>query len=157
MVACRLSYAVKEDKGSYYRAFDACNNPKNRGDLTPFVIMFLERINFAVEDLKDKLLDGYNKLEYFQELLENCKTLKQEHNNVLFVLIQDALFCTEGVTRRELSNNLDISYQTVTNELENLREIGITIEQRKVGRPIAYYIELDELEKYLLEEQKNTI
>lgn len=40
ILAFRLSYTLKQNINEYYKVFKECNDPKNKGDLTPFVYMF---------------------------------------------------------------------------------------------------------------------
>ena len=58
----RISYTIKEYIKDYYRAFSTCNNPLNRGDLTPFLHMFLKIVQISVEKLKTSLQQGFTKL-----------------------------------------------------------------------------------------------
>jgi Fic family protein len=42
LVGFRLSYSIKDKIREYYTGFPTCERKLNRGDLTPFVIMFSE-------------------------------------------------------------------------------------------------------------------
>lgn len=55
-IACiRLSYAVKENKSKYYNAFKYCNDIFNQGDVTPFIITFLEIVKSAIENTNEQV------------------------------------------------------------------------------------------------------
>ncbi len=58
MIALRLAYAIKNDKSQYYKAFDLCNDVKNRGDVTPFILMFLEMLEHADASIFTRLDEG---------------------------------------------------------------------------------------------------
>lgn len=64
LMALRLSYIIKDNKNDYYNAFDLSNDPKNKGDLTPFVLMFMTLINKATDDIYDRLETLNTKLKY---------------------------------------------------------------------------------------------
>lgn len=58
LIALRLAYAIKNDKSQYYKAFDLCNDVKNRGDVTPFILMFLEMLEHADASIFTRLDEG---------------------------------------------------------------------------------------------------
>ena len=51
LAGLRLSYEVRNDLSKYYKAFRTCNDPKNKGDLTPFIAVFISIIRSACEQL----------------------------------------------------------------------------------------------------------
>ena len=57
ILAFRLSYTIKQNINEYYKAFKECNDPKNKGDLTPFVFMFFDIILKAMDNLEASLSD----------------------------------------------------------------------------------------------------
>ena len=42
LVAYKFSYIVKKHQKQYYNMFSDTNDPRNRGDVTPFIIQFLD-------------------------------------------------------------------------------------------------------------------
>ena len=58
LLAYRISETIKENIKKYYSAFQSCNDTKNYGDLTPFLIMMLGMIKSAMEDLKQALTES---------------------------------------------------------------------------------------------------
>ena len=41
IIAYRISFSIKENINEYYQAFKTCNDKHNKGDLTPFIFMFI--------------------------------------------------------------------------------------------------------------------
>lgn len=147
LVACRLSYAIKNNKQEYYKAFDMCNDKYNNGDLTPFVHMFLKIVSEAVEHLAMKLEEYVDQILHYRELIniDESETVK----DILFILIQNALFCPDPIDREELRKVVKKTYSTVTKDLNHLIASGLPIKQSKSGRRIVYSIDLAEMEEYL--------
>lgn len=143
LIGFRLSYTIKEHINDYYNAFKECNNEKNLGDLTPFIIMFLNIILESFVNLYDALEKRNNLLLKFSEILENNKQMSEEVKAFAFILIQASLFSNEGVTKKQLGAELEISPSTVDKRLAKLRKIGLLIEEN--GKPSKYLIDLNKL------------
>lgn len=152
LVSYRLSFAIKEKKEYYYKAFDLCNDKKNKGDLTPFVIMFLEMIDNAIDNLSSKINDGFEKLEFYTLLMQKSFADQKEKliGDTLFYLIQNALFSNDSLGRKELSEILKRSYPTVTEILRLLIKDGAPIYEKTEGRNRkVYFLDLDKTGEYL--------
>lgn len=63
LLSLRISYVIKNNLKNYYKAFDICNDVKNKGDITYFILMFLDLLEEATEDLYAKLRDLSDKLD----------------------------------------------------------------------------------------------
>ena len=50
LISFRISETIKENIRAYYKAFQTCNDQRNLGDLTPFLLMQLEMIYSAMMD-----------------------------------------------------------------------------------------------------------
>lgn len=152
LVAYRLSFAIKEKKEDYYKAFDFCNDQKNKGDLTPFVIMFLEMIDRAIDNLSSKINDGFEKLEFYFEFINKAFTNPKENLmcETLFCLIQNSLFSNDTLGRNELAVILKRSYPTITEALKALIKDGAPIYEKTEERNKKIYIlDLDKVGDYL--------
>ncbi len=143
LIGFRLSYTIKAHLKEYYAAFKECNNEKNLGDLTPFIIMFLNIILESFENLYDALEKRYNLLLKFSDVLENNKNMSEDLKSFSFVLIQASLFSNEGITKKQLGSELNISESTVNKRLAKLREIGLLLEEN--CKPAKYLIDLNKL------------
>ena len=142
LIGLRLSYTIKDRIKEYYSAFKECNNEKNKGDLTPFIIMFLKIICASFENLYDALEKRYNRLlEYYKRLLGN-KEMTDDVKDFVYVLIQAALFSDEGITKKELIAELEMSASTVDKRLAKCRKYGI-LREEKSGREYKYSYDLN--------------
>jgi len=129
LIGYRLSYTIKENLSLYYDAFTICNDEKNIGDLTPFIITFLDIIYKAYEKLDetlskrkmtlDEMAQKISELEYIQSGLFDDK--------LCYVLLQAALFSKDGISKKELCALLDISLSTLDNRLKQIQSKGYLV------------------------------
>lgn len=142
LIGFRLSYTIKEHIKDYYEAFKECNDEKNLGDLTPFIIMFLNIILESFENLYEALEKRKNLLSKYSEIIENSD-MNEELKIFTYVLTQASLFSNEGITKRQLGIELDISPSTVDKRLSKLRQREMLLEEN--GKPAKYMIDLNKL------------
>lgn len=108
ILAFRLSQTIKESINEYYKAFKECNDPKNKGDLTPFVHMFLNMIDKAMVNLAVSLTEKNDKLNYYKERLPMLPDFTGKNmQNVYYVLLQASLFSENGISKAELESAAD--------------------------------------------------
>jgi len=144
LIGFRLSYTIKENIKKYYDAFEECNDEKNRGDLTRFIIMFLSIILESFENLYEALRKRHNQLSEYCDKLKQNSQMPNSIKDFVFLLIQASLFSDEGLTKKELESELDISPSTVDKRLAKLKETNMLVED-KSGRAIKYLIDLNRL------------
>ena len=143
LIGFRLSYTIKAHIKEYYDAFKECNDEKNLGDLTPFIIMFLKIVLESFENLYEALEKRNNLLLKFSDIIANNKDLSEELKKFAFVLIQTSLFSNEGITKKQLGSELSISESTVNKRLVKLRKMGLLLEEN--CKPAKYLIDLNKL------------
>ena len=144
LIGFRLSYTIKAHIKDYYDAFKECNSENNLGDLTPFIIMFLNVILESFENLYDALEKRSNQLSKYNDILDNATNMSEGLKAFAFVLIQAALFSDEGLTKKQLESELDISPSTIDKRLAKLRAMDILLED-KSSRAVKYLIDLNKL------------
>ena len=146
LIGFRLSYTIKENISKYYKAFDVCNDPHNKGELTPFVDMFLGIVELSMQQLAETLEEKKQKLDYYSK---NVKKLPNAEKADMFrlydLLIQAALFSNIGIGRDELIKHMDLSENTVRSRLK-LVPVAMLIENRQKGRKY-YLLNLEEVDK----------
>lgn len=162
LVAYRLSYAIKNSKGAYYKAFEIGNDEKNLGDITPFVIMFLNIIYDAAYSQYQKVRDKNMELNYYHVLINQEHKLFDDKygdlkRTILFILIQNTLFDDELLNTNDLVQIVacetpQIGKSTIKKALyEMVDDSKIPLSRTKEGRSYVYHIDLETLSK-LLEE-----
>ena len=143
LIGFRLSYTIKAHIKEYYDAFKECNDEKNLGDLTPFIIMFLNIILESFQNLYDALEKRNHLLLRFSKII-NCNTeMSDDLKDFANILTQVSLFSNEGITKKQLCSELEISESTVNKRLSKLREMGLLIEEKR--KPAKYLMDLNKL------------
>ena len=145
LIGYRISYYIKEHLTEYYRAFEECNDPKNKGDITPFIHMFISVILGACIQLRDELTalnERYNRYkEIIPKLSEDPKI-----QDIYFYLIQAALFSEIGISVGELLDLTKVTRATLKKRLNEAEEKGLLIENKR-GTNKYYMADLDKIDK----------
>lgn len=153
LVSLRISYTIKNDKSFYYKAFDICNDKKNKGDITPFVIMFLDVIEKSEINLTQKISDASEKLKFYKSILGNeyFKSYSVLHKDILYVLIQNVLFGDEGMTIYELTQACEKGNTVIRESVKRLQERKIPIVVVKSSKKLLYSIDIEKFELLISE------
>ena len=143
LIGFRLSYTIKAHIKEYYDAFKECNDEKNLGDITPFIIMFLNIILESFQNLLEALEKRMNHWLKFSNVIDSNLEISDELKEFANILIQVSLFSNEGITKKQLGLELGISESTVNKRLAKLREMGFLLEEK--CKPAKYLMDLNKL------------
>ncbi|SFD26052.1 Fic family protein [Ruminococcus albus] len=146
LIGFRLSYTIKENISRYYKAFDICNDPHNKGELTPFAEMFLDIIRISMHQLLETLEEKKQRWDYYKQciaMLPNAE--KTDISHLYDLLIQAALFSNIGISREELIKHMELSENTVRSRLKSIPE-QLLIENRQKGRKY-YLLDLEQVDR----------
>ena len=136
----RLSYTIKENIKEYNRAFTLCNDTLNKGDLTPFLTMFLRIVKESVEKLEESLFERLTRLDACFRMIPKLVTDGDETMEELYsLLIQAALFAELGVPTDVIMKHLAISRTTLNRKLEQI-PVELLI---KTKRGVTNYYSMD--------------
>jgi Fic family protein len=146
LVGFRLSYAITQSLNTYYKGFTTCNDPLNRGDLTPFVIMFLNIVRKAVDEIVQVLTE--KNVLYRENLarLHHIPAFAADRDVFDFasVLLQARMFSGDGITTQDLVEVFSVSRPTIAKRLSQIESVGL-LERERRGREVHFQINLDEL------------
>ncbi len=149
VLSYRLSYTIKENLDKYYEAFKECNHYLNRGDLTPFVEMFLDVIEKSVVLLVDALEKREEQLQHYVSHIEFLPKADDSIFSRLYdVLIQAQLFSEQGISTQELLAHLGISRETLRRKLEVVDKVHL-LKQERIKKEKFYGIDLEMLDKFI--------
>lgn len=143
----RLSYTIQENITDYYQAFTLCGNPLNRGDLTPFLTMFLTLIREAVIKLKTSLQQGFVRWNRcLRKVLDTVDNSDAKLPILYDLLIQAALFSEQGVSAELIRRHLKVgSLATVAAKLHKIPPELLVVKKPKRAR--LYALNIDRLEQ----------
>lgn len=149
LISFRISETIKENIKAYYNAFKTCNDQRNLGDLTPFLLMQLGMLLSSMKELKKSLqekLATWNKYEKVIE--EHCDDF--ELLKLYSYLIQAALFSEKGISMLELQENMKKSKYIIKGLLDKIPEEMIVVKKKSNYK--FYSINLEKLNKIILDE-----
>lgn len=150
LIAFRISETIKENINKYYKAFKVCNDQRNLGDITPFLLMQLNMIYIAMQELENSLQQRKATWEKYELAIQKfCKddtTLRGLYS----LLIQAALFSENGISMQQLKNHMAISEYMIKRYMNVIPEELLSIKQK---RKFKYYnINIEKLNSIILEE-----
>ena len=147
LLALKLSYTVKNNINKYYKAFDICNDRKNKGDITFFVVTFLELLSQASDDLYTKIADLNDQLNYYNNIINtlvNEKVLNDKQAKCIFILCQNRLFDDTYMNMNTLTELLEKSDTTTRKILKSLESKNLLVKSRNKNQYL-YSANLDSL------------
>lgn len=153
--AFRMSYAIKQKKNEYYKAFDICNDQHNYGDVTPFILTFLDIMKEGLYGILEDLEKALTVLDYFNQKIEEiqkCFKLKKTDIELLRYLFMNDFFWGEKLGSDSLCKLMDRSRNTIHNMIDKLIEKKIPIKIEKQGRSNIYSLDIEEFNKWSAKE-----
>lgn len=152
LIGNRLSYTIQDNISEYYKMFRICNDPINKGDITPFLNIFLDIVLKAEENLLyalTKRRDLYEKsLAYIGEL-----SARDRWDTPTLLLCQalliSALFSKTGRNKKELLAYARVKSITTLNTKLNILKKYELVKEQKEGNSLYYHLHYDNLCKVL--------
>lgn len=132
IAALRLSIACKNRQKDYYEAFKITNDVRNKGDITYFVLQFLDILKTGLEDYLDDLTNKVNQYHYYQKK-QSQLDLDHSSRTILETVIDYTLFYLEPITLTKLVELTHLSKSTISNHLNKLEKDGL-VEKSKHGK-----------------------
>ena len=146
ILAYRISETIKENIKWYNNSFEICNDQKNMGDLTPFLIMMFTMIKTSEEELIASLSRKQVSWDRYQKKIqEYCSDAVKKKGNFYNLLIQATLFSELGISMEELTENLKLSEGTVRKYINSAKEKDLIITHRE-SRQFYYMLNTDVLD-----------
>lgn len=150
LVGLRLSATIKNDLTKYYDMFRQTNAEINGGDLTFFILSFIEYILNCLKELisilktrNDRLCAYKEKLDKF---LEQNEVTDKTTTAIYFVLLQARLFSIAGgVRKQELEKALRKSRSTIDARFKKIPTEHYTV--KKSGRAEVFELNLNILKQ----------
>ena len=143
LLAIGMSTTIKKHRKEYYRLFADTNDKHNYGDMTAFVIAFIQWMQETAEGIAEKLHDITNQLESYKQRCEALH-LSQTLENTLWILIQQTICSDYGLSKQTLREHLDKSHATIDKQLNQLAPY---IHMQKDGRKYTYLANLTALDR----------
>lgn len=132
-----LSSAIINNKTKYEDAFIEASHPKNKGELTFFVMDLIDIISSSQQIMIEKLSVSIQKFNNVTEYLTN-KKYEQVKSDILSLMFQNNLFDYSGssLSNMEITEILKISRYKVDKAIKELEKTGSIEEASK--NPLVY-------------------
>ncbi|WP_297135000.1 Fic family protein [Terrisporobacter sp.] len=148
LVSYRIAYTIKENINTYYKSFELTNDEKNKGDMTYFVLVFFDFIIKSIEELYQSLLDKYNRLEHYEEIINKQFSDNDKLCTITYLLVQSTLFNDDdSLGIKDIHYYTNISISSVRSIIRLLKEYDL-LSISKVGNRLTYDVNLDKLDSY---------
>lgn len=137
-----LSYSIFGDKNKYSNLFKETSSPRNKGELTFFVLGMLEFILNGQKSIIEMLKDKKLQLDYAEDYLNKLKKdkkLEKIETEALFIYMQNYIFAKENpLTDDELLPYIKElkSIRTLRKYLNRLTDLGLitTVNKKPIVR-----------------------
>lgn len=136
IAALRLSVLIKKNRKKYYALFSEADSELNRGDMTPFIIGFLQLLLATFEDTIAILERKKAQIEVYESKISELTHQDTLLANIYYILLQAALFYGQGISMAELINITNKSQKTIKNRLDSLPKEHIIV---TTNNRIKYY------------------
>lgn len=150
IIALRLSILIKQHRTKYYKLFDSTNERHNRGDLTPFVLGFLEFVLDTIENTTQILIEKKQAFHAISMVLYKKLGLSDKEFNIYYILLQATLFAPNGITVQRLAHEMNAPKDTIQEHIKKLPKEHINIDT--THGEYCYTLNLDSFD--LLNEEK---
>ena len=141
IVALRLSIACKNRQKDYYEAFKITNDTRNLGDITYFVLLFLDIFKDGLEEYLDDLTDKIDRYNYYHNKVLEID-LDKSDKSILNIIIDYTLFYLKDVDLATLVDVTKLSKSTVSKRLAILEEKELIVRKRE-GRKTTFTFNLE--------------
>jgi len=150
LIAFRISETIKENISTYYKAFKICNDQRNLGDITPFLLMQLNMIYVAVQELKNSLVQRKNTWKKYETAIQKYCEKNTVLRGLYSLLIQAALFSEKGISMQQLKKHMSISEYMIKKYMNEIPERLLVTKQKNKYK--YYYLNIEKLNSVILEE-----
>ena len=143
IASLRLSIACKKRQNDYYKAFKITNDIRNKGDITYFVLLFLDIYKDELESYLQDLFDKVDQSNYYKNKQSTLK-LDPSSKKILTIITDYTLFHLQNIEINKLVELTDLSKSTVSNKIGILEKTGYIIRHRE-GKQTTFSFNLDSL------------
>jgi Fic family protein len=116
----RLSYTISNHKKKYYKAFETVNDFRNKGDVTPFALAFLELVNEAAHELIETIDKYLFDLKQYQEIINKIFSGNKKIVELMNKLLESTLCFLHGLSKKDLKSYLNLSVSSVERYIKSI-------------------------------------
>lgn len=129
--ALRLSLTIKRQRKKYYALFSDTNSEINCGDLTPFVLGFMEIVSDTFDDIDFVLNRKMEQLEKYEKQLKTLIPNDELTQQIYEILLQAGSFFGQGVSMDTLIELTGKSRNTIQSRFKATNANHIVVKSGK--------------------------
>ena len=139
IVSLRLSIACKKRQNDYYKAFKITNDVRNKGDITYFVLLFLDIYKDELESYLQDLTDKVDQSNYYKNK-QSTLNLDPSSKKILTIITDYTLFHLQNIEINKVVELTNLSKSTVSNKIGILEKQAILLDTEKVNKQLFHLI-----------------
>ena len=140
LLAVRLSIYIKRNQGRYYHMLEEADSEKNRGDMTPFVMGFLEILIGSTEDTIGVLSRKNEQMRKYESRIDAFQLKDKLLKEIYITLLQAALFYGEGISMADLMKVTGKNRGTIQKRIDEIPGNHLIV--TKAGKTNYYKLNL---------------
>ncbi|HJI30321.1 MAG TPA: Fic family protein [Veillonellaceae bacterium] len=140
LLAVRLSIYIKRNKSRYYHMLEEADSERNRGDMTPFVIGFLEILIGSTEDTIGVLSRKNEQMRKYESRIDAFQLQDKLLKEIYITLLQAALFYGEGISMADLMKVTGKNRGTIQKRIDEIPGNHLIV--TKAGKTNYYKLNL---------------
>lgn len=140
LLAVRLSIYIKRNQSRYYHMLEEADSEKNRGDMTPFVMGFLEILIGSTEDTIGVLSRKNEQMRKYESRIDTFQLKDKLLKEIYITLLQAALFYGEGISMADLMKVTGKNRGTIQKRIDEIPGNHLIV--TKAGKTNYYKLNL---------------
>lgn len=140
LLAVRLSIYIKRNQSRYYHMLEEADSERNRGDMTPFVMGFLEILIGSTEDTIGVLSRKNEQMRKYESRIDAFQLKDKLLKEIYITLLQAALFYGEGISMADLMKVTGKNRGTIQKRIDEIPGNHLIV--TKVGKTNYYKLNL---------------
>ncbi len=140
LLAVRLSIYIKRNQSRYYHMLEEADSEKNRGDMTPFVMGFLEILIGSTEDTIGVLSRKNEQMRKYESRIDAFQLKDKLLKEIYITLLQAALFYGEGISMADLMKVTGKNRGTIQKRIDEIPRNHLIV--TKAGKTNYYKLNL---------------
>lgn len=140
LLAVRLSIYIKRNQSRYYHMLEEADSERNRGDMTPFVMGFLEILIGSTEDTIGVLSRKNEQMRKYESRIDAFQLQDKLLKEIYITLLQAALFYGEGISMADLMKVTGKNSGTIQKRIDEIPGNHLIV--TKAGKTNYYKLNL---------------
>lgn len=140
LLAVRLSIYIKRNQSMYYHMLEEADSERNRGDMTPFVMGFLDILIGSTEDTIGVLSRKNEQMRKYESRIDAFQLQDKLLKEIYITLLQAALFYGEGISMADLMKVTGKNRGTIQKRIDEIPGNHLIV--TKTGKTNYYKLNL---------------